>query len=212
MKIEEAEEILRNKGGGSAEDHDTFKQLAQWYAELNNMEKALDYLRTALIRLGRPDVEVLNLQGIYYSRLGDFKRAEKAYREASAITTWSIPLFNLAIGYQRRGKNQKALEILEEIINREDYRGSKLTLKAICLSGLEKETESRNTLEEAIRNFDPPKLLDRWELGWYSTAAELLGKKKYIKKAKEAQEKNKTFDIESLEDDTLRPYVKEKSD
>ena len=48
LKIEETEELLSKKGGGSSEDRDTFVQIARWYAELNQREKALDFLRTAL--------------------------------------------------------------------------------------------------------------------------------------------------------------------
>ena len=65
---------MRKKNGGSAEDRDAFVQLAQWYADLNQHEKALDYLRTALNLIKRPDVEILVLQGIYHGELGDHVR------------------------------------------------------------------------------------------------------------------------------------------
>ncbi|GAI07671.1 unnamed protein product, partial [marine sediment metagenome] len=55
VKIEEAEEELRNKGGGTARDREIFIDLAKWYTELGQREKALDYLRTALNKIQRPD-------------------------------------------------------------------------------------------------------------------------------------------------------------
>ncbi|PJA48426.1 MAG: hypothetical protein CO171_07435, partial [Syntrophobacterales bacterium CG_4_9_14_3_um_filter_49_8] len=87
---------------------DDFIQLARWYAELNQKERALDWLRSALKSLGKPDVEILNLQGIYYGELGDHERAEKLYREADrATTSWNGPLFNLALSFFRRSMYQE---------------------------------------------------------------------------------------------------------
>ena len=110
IKIEESEELLRTKGGGSSDDRDTFVQIARWYAELNQREKALDFLRTALLKTQRPDAEILILQGIYYQELGDYERSEKAYREADRATaTWGSPLFNLSLSLRKRGMHGKLL-------------------------------------------------------------------------------------------------------
>ncbi|MBU3935774.1 hypothetical protein KJ909_03815, partial [Patescibacteria group bacterium] len=70
LLIEEKEEELKKKGGGSPDDRDDFIRLARWYAELNQKERVLDWLRSALKSLGKPDVEILNLQGIYHLTSG----------------------------------------------------------------------------------------------------------------------------------------------
>jgi len=70
-------------------------QLAQWYADVNQHEKALDYLRTALNLIKMPDVEILVLQGIYHGELGDHARRKRptgrrtAYHHAERrCSTW----------------------------------------------------------------------------------------------------------------------------
>jgi molecular chaperone DnaK (HSP70) len=115
LKIEKVEEELRQRQGGTARDRDTYVELARMYAELNQREKALDYLRTAQSRISRPDAEILNLQGIYFGELGDDDRATTAFLEADkAEPLWAGPLFNLALSYRRRGRHAEALDIIHE--------------------------------------------------------------------------------------------------
>ena len=80
LQIEEREQELRERGGGSSENRDDFVQLARWYAELQQHEKALSYLSRAMRLIGRPDSEILNLEGIYAGELEDLRSAERAYR------------------------------------------------------------------------------------------------------------------------------------
>ena len=207
VKIEEAEETLRLKSGGSADDRNTYVQLAKWYAELNQREKALDYLRTALNKLQRPDTEILNLQGIYFEELKDYRRAEKAYREADRTsTTWGGPLFNLALSYRKRGLHQQALDTIDEAIEKEGNRGPYLTFKAMCLESLKRSEDAEAPLSQAMNMFDPPETLDDWELGWYSTTAELLGNEDAIEKADSARKKRGRIKPDKG-DDIHRPEV-----
>jgi tetratricopeptide (TPR) repeat protein len=206
LKIEEAEEDLRNKGGGSAEDRDTFVQIARWYAELNQREKALDFLRTALLKIQRADAEVLNLQGIYYEELGDHERSEKAYREADKATgTWGGPLFNLALSYRKRGRHEDALKTINQALKKVGQKGPYLTLKALCLESLKSDNQKQEILSEAIVSYDPPETLDDWELGWFTTAAELLDEDKYVQRAKKEKEKRRKNDGITHDDDIQRP-------
>jgi len=210
MKIEETEEALRNKGGGSAEDRDTYVQLAQWYAELNQHEKALDFLRTALRKIQRPDPDVLNLQGIYYDELGDYRRAEKAYREADkAAATWAGPLFNLALILRKRGQHEEALKTINQAIEKATQKGPYLTLKVMCLESLNRAPEKQAALSEAERSFDPLEMLDDWELGWYITMAKLIGNEELIKRAnKEKEKRSKKAQTSPGDDNILRPSVR----
>ncbi len=190
LKIEEAEEQLRNKGGGSAEDRGSFVQIARWYAELNQREKSLDFLRTALLKIQCADAEIQNLQGIYYEELGDHERSEKAYREADeASGIWGGPLFNLALSYRKRGKHEDALKTINQALEKVGQKGPYLTLKALCLGSLKSENQKQEVLSDAIVSYDRPETLDDWELGWYTTAAELLDEDKYVQRAKKEKEK-----------------------
>ena len=208
LKIEETEELLRNKGGGSAEDRDTFVQIARWYAELNQREKALDFLRTALMKTQRADAEILNLQGIYYDELGDHERSEKAYREAdNASATWGGPLFNLALSFRKRGKHEDAHTAINQALKKVGQKGPYLTLKALCLESLKNEKKKQQTLSDAIVSFDPPETLEDWELGWYTTAADLLEEDEYVQRAKKENQKRRQQSGRSQGEDILRPSI-----
>ena len=209
LKIEETEELLRKKGGGSSEDRDTLVQIARWYAELNQHEKALDFLRTALLKTQRADAEILNLQGIYYDELGDHERSEKAYREADKATpTWGGPLFNLALSLRKRGKHKEALNTINQALKKVGQQGPYLTLKAMCLESLKIDEDKQETIAEAVDSFDPPEILDDWELGWYTTAANLIKDDEYVKRAKKENDKRRLKDGSSPDDDILRPSIR----
>jgi molecular chaperone DnaK (HSP70) len=208
LKIETAEEELRRKGGGNADDKDTYVQIARWYAEINQQEKALDFLRTALSKIQTPDAEILNLQGIYYDELGDTARSEKAYREADLATPrWGGPLFNLALSFRRRGRHNESLEAVNQAINKIGPQGPYLTLKAMCLASLGIESEKEKTIEDALHSFDPPEILDDWELGWYTSAANLSGDNEHKKHAKNETENRKKAGNVLSGDNILRPAV-----
>ena len=206
IKIEEAEEKLRHKGGGNSEDRDTFVQIARWYAELNQREKALDFLRNALNKIQRADAEILNLQGIYYQELGDHQRSAKVYCEAdSATSTWDGPLFNLALNFRKRGLHKEALETINQAIEKVGENGPSLTLKAMCLESIGETKIAKETISKAMHSFDPPETLDEWELGWYTTAANLFGDDKFINRAKKASNKRRHKNGEPADDNILRP-------
>lgn len=171
LLIEEKEEELK-KSGGSPEDRDDFIQIAKWYAELNQKERALDWLRSALKNLGNPDVEILNLQGIYYGELGDHEREEKLYREANrATTSWDGPLFNLALSFFRRSMYREAVDTIEMAIKKGGQKGESLTLKAMCMEKIDSEKDYKAIYLQAIKAFGRPDSLSEWELGWFMVAA-----------------------------------------
>jgi tetratricopeptide (TPR) repeat protein len=181
------------------------------YAELNQREKALDYLRTAQSRISRPDPWILNLQGIYFGELGDYDRATTAFLEADrAEPCWSGPLFNLSLSYRRRGRHAEALETIEQAIRKADDPGPCLGLKALCLESLDRTEESREIATQAVRAFAPAAALDDWKLGWLLTAAKIAGNDAVRKRA-EAEQKKRLRHTKSTpdRDDILRPAIKD---
>jgi len=207
VKIEKAEEELRQRGGGTAEDRATFIELAEWYAELNQREKALDYLRMALNRLQRPDPEILHMQGAYFNDLGDYERSEKAYLEADKLTEWNGSLFNLALSFHKRGLHQKALDTIEKAIQKEGDMGPCLSLKAMCLESLRNAQEAKATRIEALKEYGLLGALIDWELGWYSQTVGKLGDEKLMRKVEAEWKKRRRRGREIVGDDIPRPVI-----
>ncbi|HQB28415.1 MAG TPA: hypothetical protein PLO29_05650, partial [Paludibacter sp.] len=179
------------------------------YAELNQKERAINWLRSALNKLGRADAEILNLQGNYYGELGDHEREEKLYREADrATTTWGGPFFNLALSFYNRGKYKEATETIEQAIKKEHRQGPYLTLKARCLDKSEPEKSHKLIYQQAIKAFGAASKLSEWELGWYLTAAQAVGDSKAIKEAEEERKKRNKRGIAEVDEDAVLPVVK----
>jgi len=199
VRIEEAEEKLRRREiEGAPAERDAFFQLAKWYAELNQREKALDYLRTAQTRVRIPDPEILNLQGIYLMELGDFERGKKAFLDAAqAEPAWGGPLFNLALNFRRSGFHEEALKTIDWAIQSAGMQGSFLGLKSLCLESLGRGDEARTAAVTALKSFPPPRALEDWDLGWYRTIARLLGDERAEKAAAQefANRKKKPDDM-----------------
>ncbi len=198
LKIEEYEEYLRNKNGGTRYDIEIFIKLANLYGELNQYEKAIDYLKLALKKLNRGDAEILNLMGIFYERLGDHERAEKAYIEASKYSSWDGPIFNLALNYYHRGNMEKAIQLLDNHIKRKDVPS--LVLKALCLGGMRRIIEKNEILLEATKKANIENM-STWELEWLKKAAELLRDEKL--KEEVEREISKRSDIKKYTQDNV---------
>lgn len=209
LKIEEAEEGLRMKGGGSAEDRDTFVQIARWYAELNQKERALDLLRTALRKFRKPDEEILNLQGIYFGELGDHEKEEKSYREADRVSrSWSGPMFNLALSYHKRGMHEEALKTLGKSIEKYGEDGPELSLKAMCLESMGRKDEAQRSAVAAMKYYGPVTSLSDFELGWYHYTAKYLGDTEASKKIEQEKIRRRKLSGTSDVQDVPRPDLK----
>ena len=210
LKIAETEEMLRRKKGGTRENRQDFINLAKWYAELRQQEKALYYLRTALKKIDGPDSVILNLQGIYYNDLKDFDRAEKCYQESSRVSNgWGGALFNLALLYRDRQQYDKALETIEQSLETTNEPGPHLSLKADILNSMEKKAAAKKTAGQAVERFSPLKKQDDWEIGWYITNARFLKDDKAVTAAEaEKERRKKAIDLGPEDDGTPRPVVK----
>jgi tetratricopeptide (TPR) repeat protein len=177
LQIEELEELLRKRGGPKAEDRDDLVQLARWYAELHQHEKALTFLSQALRLINRPDDYILNLEGIYAGELGDYEREERAYRAADQTCgNWGTPMFNLGLSFHTRKKFEEALRAVDMAIEKEPSQGVYRTLRARCLRSLGKNEEAGREAEQAFDSYEPIPQLDDWELGWYISCAQTVGR------------------------------------
>lgn len=183
VRIEEREDALRQKVRLGPTDATSFKLLADDYAEIAQHEKAIDCLRTAQRLEGRASSSSLNQMGLYCGALGDSKRELACYRESAAVDpTHAIPLFNAACVQRQLGCLEEALHSIDAALARERC-GPYLTQRGLILGALGRQAESRDTLQEAFRAFDPPRSLSNWELGWYSRAARCLGRDEEAKAA-----------------------------
>ncbi len=173
LLIEEAEERLRLSGGGTAADRDTFLEIARWYSEIRETERALEWLKIALHKLNAPDNEILVLRGIYCGEIGDYAGEEKAYREADANSrTSGTAMFNLALSFRHRRRYEVALEAVDRALVKDPYEGAYLTLRALCLKDLGQQAEAETEFKRAVEYFDDVKDASEWALGWLRTCHE----------------------------------------
>jgi molecular chaperone DnaK len=209
LRIQEQEEELKQRGGGSQQDVQQYIQLARWYAEIGQRERALDWLQTAQRILTSPDAEILNLQGIYYDELGDHQRAWKMYLEADRVSVlWDGPLFNLALSLYRHAQYQEALQTIEKAIRKGGEDGTNLTLKAMCLSRIYPNQDPKPAYQRAIEAFGSPASLHDWELGWCLTAVRAVGDVKRVRQVEAEQQRRREHKPEGEEIDAPLPDVK----
>ncbi|MBN1365161.1 MAG: Hsp70 family protein, partial [Syntrophaceae bacterium] len=209
LLIEEKEEELKKIDGGSEKNRDDYIQLAHWYAELNQKERALNWLKTALHKLGHSDGAILNLQGNYYGELGDHAREEKFLREADkAAPYWGGPLFNLALSFYNRGKYKDAMDALERAMKKDDTKGPYLTLKAMCVERGDAGGDQKALYNQAIKAFGPIAGLTDWELGWYLTAVQKVKDTKAVKEAEKEKAKRQKKDASDRDEEVCLPKIK----
>jgi tetratricopeptide (TPR) repeat protein len=176
LEIEETEEKLRTREVRPENIPDTLADLGEKYAELGQREKALDYLKRAQAGKSGPDVDILNLMGVIAGELGDFKRQEKFYREAGAISLFGTPWFNLALTQKHQGRIAEAIESVDRALNMA-RKAPYLVVRALLAEKLDNKSERNAFLQEAMRTFNPVSAQSDWELGWYTTAAQMYGDK-----------------------------------
>lgn len=177
LKIQEAEEDLRTGKVPPAKVSAKIVEIARDYAELRQTEKAISYLDRALRMKNQPDADILNLLGIYYGELGDAEKQEKCYRESAKAAPWSAPLFNLALAQKNRRQFADAMATISESLKR-DKDGPSYALKAVISEGMRLSKERDEALATAMGLFNGPRAMSDWELGWYATAAQMVGDKK----------------------------------
>jgi hypothetical protein len=209
LLIEEKEEELRKVSGGSEKNLDDYLQLARWYDQLNQKERALNWLKTALNKLGRADMVILNQQATLYGELGDYEREAKFYHAANDATdNWGGPLFNLALSYYNRGIYQPGLDTVKKAIIKGGEQGPYLTLKAMCLEKVNKGEDCTDAYKDALRAFGILTSLSDWEIGWYMKAAQKAKDGKAVKKAEKEKENRRKKTADDTDEEIIMPKVK----
>lgn len=174
LKIQKVEEELRTGKVPADQRPDTVVQLAKDYAEIQQTEKAISYLRQALRLKNQSDPWILNLLGVYLQERGDFKASDKCYRESAASGGGTAPLFNLTLSLIRQRQFVEADTELK-ILREERSDGPTLTLAAQVADGLNDSKKRDALLIEALGEFGPVLSIEEWELGWLITAARMAG-------------------------------------
>lgn len=196
IEIAALEENLRTGKIPKAKIPDKFIELSENYAEIGQKEKAIDFLKRAMKAKNEPDASILNKIGIYYGEIRDYDKQEKFYREAANVSSWKGSLFNLALSQKQRGKHEKAIESLEEVLSK-DPEGPYFVLRALLAETLNDKKNISKYLKKAFELFDSLSEQSDWELGWYLTAVNLEGDQKKIDDVKtELQKRAKKKDIE----------------
>jgi tetratricopeptide (TPR) repeat protein len=119
----------------------------------------------------------------------------------------SAPLFNLALAQRERGETRKAIEILEQAIERK-RDAAYLVLRAMLAKDVDERKTADKYLKEAFRSFGPVSELPDWELSWYSSAAKMAEDDKKIKKAEEERKRRLAGKNDTADDDSVLPAIK----
>jgi tetratricopeptide (TPR) repeat protein len=193
LRIQRAEEDLKARLVPESQVPDKLVEIAQDYAELQQLEKANFYLKQALRIKGRPDSRILNLLGIYHGELGDAEREEKFYREAARANLGDyLPLFNLALAQYHQKKFDAAAATIDECLKRRRY-GTAFTLKSSITSALGQPAVAATALRDAFEAFEPRgcreplRMMNDWELGWYLSACDLAHNEAKAESARQEQ-------------------------
>jgi tetratricopeptide (TPR) repeat protein len=192
LEVLRAEEDLKAHLVPESQIPDKLVEIAKGYAELQQLEKAIFYLKKALRIKARPDSRILHLLGMYHGELGDAERQEKFYREAAAINPRDdSPLFNLALAQYHQKKFDSAAATIGECLKRR-YSGPAFTLKSMILS-LPQPVAATAALSNAFEAFEPSgcreplRTMNNWELGWYLCACDLAHNEAKAESARQEQ-------------------------
>lgn len=205
IKIAELEEDLRTNRIQATPEK--FIELADMYSNIGQREKAIDFYKKVLKAKGKPDAEILNKIGILYGEIGDFERQEKFYIEASKVSSnWYGPIFNLALAYKNRKMYDKAISILDPILDKTE-EGPYFVLRAVLSEAKGNDKDKNAYLRKSLKFFGPLKSLSEWELGWYITAQKMMGNELEYKKAKEELLKRQNKDIDIGDEEGKLPII-----
>ncbi len=194
LEIDRTEEDLRTGRIPKTQVPEKLAELSKLYAELNQLEKAIDFIKRAIAARNPPDVFLLNRLAAYYGERGDSERQEKVYREATRVSTWSGSWFNLALALWRRKKFSKAREAIDQAIEI-DRQAPYLVLAGLIAGSLKDSEKSQALLSEAMDSFDPVPGLDDFELGWFVKGAQTLSDQDKLSEGRAEQlKRSKTED------------------
>ncbi|WP_035587313.1 tetratricopeptide repeat protein [Hippea jasoniae] len=195
LQIEELEENLRNHIVNGTDDSQMYVRIARLYEELNQYERALNYLKTALSKANRPDPDITNLMGIYYKHLGNLERAEHIFKETLKVNRSPHVAFNLALVLSDQKKYREAVDVLDEFSSM-SIQGPVSTLKALCYHHLKDDEEKKEAISQAYEYFRATNYLSDWEKTWYKILLKLTGDTHTLKKLEQSDEKSQSAEDE----------------
>jgi uncharacterized protein HemY len=182
LRVDELEEEIRSSSIPDQLIPEKLAELGDLHVQLQQREKALDYLRRALVAKGGPDASLLNKMGITYGELGDVKRQEKCYEEAALASRWAGPLFNLALARNKRRDFAGAAAALDRALA-QDRSAPYLLLRADVAKAVGDETRQFDLRAEAFSSVGPIDALNDWELGWILYGAKTAGRAELLEAA-----------------------------
>lgn len=183
--ILELDEQMRRGRLNKEQQRDTIVEIAKLHAELHEYERAVELLKAVLAGNAQADPIILNYLGIYCGELGDWDREKTFYQEAARVSSWKGPLFNLALAYRKRKDYDEAVNIMEELIQEEE--GAYLVLRGLLARDQGQEEAMKAYLTKSMQLFPPVNELSHWQLGWYITAARILGDEERLTDAQQIQ-------------------------
>ncbi len=151
------------------------ERLSELLFEEKRYERAIDWARKALQLQRDPDPYALNLIGNAYYELGAYDRAEKLFRELTAIDGgWGGGHFNLALSLESQGRTGEALAAVSEAARLAVQEGAYLALQARLIKALGRAGEAATAFREAARLLDLSRPLSEFQLHWRITVARSL--------------------------------------
>lgn len=181
------------------------EELARKYLALSRHERALNWARSAMQIAGGPDLDMLNLMGICYLRMGSFDRAEKAFAEGTRLEPGADSLhFNLSLVLPRMGRDEEALQAVNKATELDRTEGAYRAHKGDILLRLGRAEEAQAEFKAAAPLLDPFVRSSPFHRGWRMTVAERLGDMKTMQRLRELAkirpEQDLGYDPEKLPD------------
>ncbi len=173
------EEEIRSGRMNKSQQLKKLEEVADLNDELGQLDKAIEVLANILRSNGEADAYLLNKMGILSGRRKDYQGQQKYYREAARVTSWSGPLFNLALAQREHKDYEEALDSIDRALML-DHKMPALVLKAQIVMELGDKKLAQELLVQAMDLVYSIEGLNDWELGWYQTGASMLGKKELV--------------------------------
>lgn len=151
------------------------ERLSELLFEDKKYERAIDWARKALQLRRDPDPYALNLIGNAYYELRAYDRAEKLFRELTAIDAgWGGSHFNLALSLESQGRIGEALEAVSEAVRLAVQEGAYLALQAQLIKASGRAADAVSVFREAARLLDLSRPLNEFQLHWRIIVARSL--------------------------------------
>ncbi len=151
------------------------QRLSELLFDEKKYERAIDWARKALQLRRDPDPYAVNLIGNAYYELGAYDRAEKLFRELTAIDAgWGGGHFNLALSLESQGRTGEALEAVSEATRLAVQEGAYLALQARLIKTSGRAEDATIAFREAARLLDLSRPLNEFHLHWRITVARSL--------------------------------------